>query len=204
MKIKTLLYGLVGLAFLWSVPPAAAQESGPDVWARSCGSCHRAQPPNKYDADSWRAISGHMGLYARLTADEEAAVREFLMGAARPLAAEETRGAGEPVKLASSDAAFVLVGDPPEGSQVYARNCQACHGKEGKGDGPAAVALTPRPTNLADAKLIGKLSDDELMDILRNGKGTMPGFGKRLTDEELQALVSYVRGFSSGSGKEGS
>lgn len=193
MNGKMLFYALVSLAILVDVSPAAAQESGADIWARTCGSCHRQQPPSKYDADSWRAIMGHMALNARLTSAEEAAVREFLMGAARPLAAEKSP-MREPVRVASNDPAFwpSAVAEPG-GAELYRQNCQACHGSEGKGDGPAAAALTPRPTDLTDPQVMGKLSDDELFAILKDGKGAMPGFGKRLSDDEIRALVAYVR-----------
>ncbi len=192
MKGKALLFGLLSLALVASAAPARAQESGAEIWARVCGRCHRAQPPNKYDADSWHAIVGHMALNARLTSDEEAAVQEFLMGAARPLA-EAEQPAGEPVQVASNDPAFVPVPAAKSGAELFRENCQACHGPQGKGDGPAAAALTPRPKNLTDPELIGKLTDDELFAILKNGKGAMPGFGRRLSDEDIRTLVRYVR-----------
>jgi mono/diheme cytochrome c family protein len=35
-----------------------------------------------------------------------------------------------------------------EGRAFYAANCTACHGQTGRGDGPMAANLTPKPTNL--------------------------------------------------------
>jgi len=37
---------------------------------------------------------------------------------------------------------------PPAGELLYRRYCAACHGVEGRGDGPASAALSPRPTDL--------------------------------------------------------
>ena len=37
---------------------------------------------------------------------------------------------------------------PLDGRELYLRYCAACHGVSGKGDGPAATALRPRPANL--------------------------------------------------------
>ena len=37
---------------------------------------------------------------------------------------------------------------PPAGELFYRRYCAACHGVEGRGDGPASAALSPRPTDL--------------------------------------------------------
>lgn len=196
MKSKAVLYGLVGLAVIVASSPARAQESGADVWARSCGRCHRLQPPNKYDADSWRAIMGHMALNARLTSEEEEAVRDFLMGAARPLSMETEPQKSEPVRLASSDPTFVPISQGESGADLYGKHCAACHGKQGKGNGPAAVALTPRPSDLTDAERMAQLSDEELLEIIAKGKRAMPGFSAILKPEELAAVAAYVRNLS--------
>ena len=34
------------------------------------------------------------------------------------------------------------------GKEMFAAYCAACHGKDGKGDGPVAIALKARPTDL--------------------------------------------------------
>lgn len=190
------LCGLTGLAVLVSAPRASAQESGAEVWARACGRCHRAQPPNKYDADTWHAIVGHMALNARLTSDEEDAVREFLMGAARRVTMEPAQEPTEPARLASADPTFIPVGAPSNGADLFAKQCAPCHGSEGKGDGPAAVALTPRPPDLTDPERMGKLTDEQLLELLSKGKGAMPGFAALLSPEELAAVLEYVRSLS--------
>ena len=51
------------------------------------------------------------------------------------------------------------------GAEVFARNCAGCHGQDGSGDGPAAVALTPAPRNLTTAQF----SDRSLSESLWNG-----------------------------------
>jgi mono/diheme cytochrome c family protein len=35
-----------------------------------------------------------------------------------------------------------------EGAEMFRGYCAACHGRSGKGDGPAAMSLTTRPTDL--------------------------------------------------------
>ncbi|MFQ5890318.1 MAG: c-type cytochrome [Gemmatimonadota bacterium] len=192
-KSTAALGALAGLAVLGSVSPATAQESGAQVWGRACGRCHRAQPPNKYDADAWHAIMGHMALNARLTSEEEAAVREFLMGAARRLTQEPSLEPVEVPLLASAEIGFLPAADS---AGIYEKQCSACHGSEGKGDGPAAAALTPHPTDLTDTERIGALRDEELLEVLKNGKGAMPGFARLLTEEELKAVLGYVRRLS--------
>ncbi|MFQ5680046.1 MAG: c-type cytochrome [Gemmatimonadota bacterium] len=191
---------LAALATLGGFAPAAGQESGAQVWGRACGRCHRAQPPNKYSADEWKAVVGHMALNARLTTAEEKAVREFLVGAARPIAVRVTPETSEGPRVTATEAGMaVLDADAVKeeiGENLFKRQCVACHGAKGKGDGPAAAALTPRPTNLTDAKLMSKLTDEELAAIISGGKGSMPAFSKLLTSEQLDAVVRYVRSLS--------
>lgn len=83
--------------------------------------------------------------------------------------------------------------DPAE---IFKRQCVACHGKKGEGDGPAAAAMNPRPADLTDPERIGDRTDDELVDVLTNGKGAMPSFGSLLDSEEIKAMVGYIRELS--------
>jgi mono/diheme cytochrome c family protein len=50
--------------------------------------------------------------------------------------------AAEPQPPALTDAAV------SEGQRVFVRHCNACHGVDGRGDGPAASALQPPPADL--------------------------------------------------------
>jgi mono/diheme cytochrome c family protein len=43
-------------------------------------------------------------------------------------------------------------GDAAKGKVSFENTCVACHGPQGKGDGPAAAALDPKPKNLSDAE----------------------------------------------------
>jgi mono/diheme cytochrome c family protein len=94
-----------------------------------------------------------------------------------------------------------------EAKTLYARDCAACHGTEGKGDGPAGRRLRglqtmdpamPRgPADFTDARRMLNASDAVLQGkILRGGMGTgMPEFGSLYTDAEIQAMVQYLRTF---------
>lgn len=83
-----------------------------------------------------------------------------------------------------------------EPAELFQRQCVACHGKKGRGDGPAAIALTPRPKDLTDKETMDQLSDEELLEVLTKGRGAMPGFGAILTPDELRAMAEYVRQLS--------
>jgi mono/diheme cytochrome c family protein len=88
--------------------------------------------------------------------------------------------------------------EPRTGSEIYVERCAACHGNGGAGDGPAAAALEPRPRNFKDASFWTNRSDDQLRQIVRDGKpGTlMSPFKDVLSPSEIDAVVAYVRGFA--------
>jgi mono/diheme cytochrome c family protein len=88
------------------------------------------------------------------------------------------------------------------GAKIYRAQCTICHGAKGKGDGPAAAGLKPRPSDLSDAVLMAKLSDDSLVKVLTGGRKAMPGFGKILKPEDVRRVAAFVRclGKSEGAG----
>ena len=59
-----------------------------------------------------------------------------------------------------------------QGSAIFHDHCAVCHGERGRGDGPVAGALTPRPTNLASlTKRTGTFPAAHITAVL---KGTEP------------------------------
>jgi mono/diheme cytochrome c family protein len=89
--------------------------------------------------------------------------------------------------------------DPPgnaEGGEgVYRTNCLNCHGANGRGDGPVADSLTPRPADLT-TEMVQKKSEKELFTIIRDGKpGTsMPSWKGELSDQHMQDVLAFLRG----------
>jgi len=90
---------------------------------------------------------------------------------------------------------------------LFARDCAACHGPEGKGDGPAGAellglakmdpAMPLGPGNFTDAGKMLAASDLLLQGkLLRGGMGTgMPEFGSLYSDSEQWAMIAYLRTF---------
>lgn len=74
------------------------------------------------------------------------------------------------------------------GKMVYLTRCVGCHGVDGVG----IVGPDIRP-----GKVLEKYASAEAMEALvRDGIGEMPEFGSKLRDEEVAAVVAYVRGGS--------
>jgi mono/diheme cytochrome c family protein len=196
-------WAVAALAVAVLVAPATAQQkpSGAKVWSSNCGRCHRVRAVDAYDARQWETVVTHMALSARLTADETQAVREFLVGSARarqnaqdapaPAAADGPAGATVKQGLFLEPAARCC--DPKVGGPIFKAQCAACHGQGGKGDGPAATALNPRPPDLRAAGRIAALPDDSLVQIITGGRRGMPAYGKTLTADQIQEVVAFMR-----------
>jgi mono/diheme cytochrome c family protein len=87
---------------------------------------------------------------------------------------------------------------PPERA-LYVRYCAACHGADGRGDGPNASHLPVRPTVHADAAALSGRPDDVLFDGIFAGGAIlgksprMPPWGETLSRSEIRNLVSELR-----------
>jgi high-affinity iron transporter len=83
------------------------------------------------------------------------------------------------------------------GRRLYAEACASCHGDSGRGDGPAAAALDPRPSDFADRGRMLALSPLALFHTISFGiEGTaMAGFGDRFAEADRYALALYVGAF---------
>lgn len=76
----------------------------------------------------------------------------------------------------------------------YAKNCAACHGQTGDGDGIVSTLTAESPVAFSDSNyLFGRRGDVLYAKIRRGGMGTdMPNFGTLITPEETWALVDYL------------
>jgi len=69
---------------------------------------------------------------------------------------------------------------PASGSEMYKAYCAACHGTDGKGNGPAASALKIAPTDLTSLSKNsgGKFPDAKVVSTIR-GEADIPAHGSR-------------------------
>lgn len=93
----------------------------------------------------------------------------------------------------------------PRGQSVYDAHCVECHGASGKGDGPAAAYLVPRPRDFTSGKYkirtteTGTVpSDEDLIATVRRGLyGTaMPAWDRILSDGDISDVVQYLKTMS--------
>ncbi len=79
-----------------------------------------------------------------------------------------------------------------EGKQLYTANCAPCHGSKGRGDGPAAAALNPKPADHS-SDIVQKETDGSLFWKISEGHNPMPEYKLALTDNQRWELVNYIR-----------
>jgi cytochrome c6 len=86
--------------------------------------------------------------------------------------------------------AFALSTCFADAAADYKAKCATCHGPDGKGD--TAMGKTMKVKDLGSAE-VQKQSDADLTTIIEKGKKPMPGYEGKLTKEQIDSLVKYVR-----------
>ena len=76
------------------------------------------------------------------------------------------------------------------GKSLYSAKCQICHGANGKGDGPAAAALNPRPADFTNPAFWQNNAEEKIKRTVTSGKGAMPAFD--LKGDEIKAVADYM------------
>jgi mono/diheme cytochrome c family protein len=90
-----------------------------------------------------------------------------------------------------------LSGRAADAKTNWDNNCAQCHGKDGRADTKMGKTLSAK--DLTDPKVQAAFTDAKATQSIKegvkqNGKTTMKAFGGKLTDDEIKALVTYVRG----------
>ena len=78
--------------------------------------------------------------------------------------------------------------------QLFGRFCASCHGRDGQANTPRARYSHAR--NLADSEWQNEVSDERIFNSIMNGRnvrGNMPAFNKKISEQEADSLVTYVR-----------
>jgi cytochrome c6 len=76
-----------------------------------------------------------------------------------------------------------------DAAATYKAKCQACHGPDGKASA-VGQKLGAKDFNSPE---VAKMTDGELFDITKKGKGKMPGYDGKLTDDQIKSLIKYIR-----------
>jgi mono/diheme cytochrome c family protein len=94
-------------------------------------------------------------------------------------------------------AAMLVSASAADVKEIWAKDCAKCHGPDGKGDTKMGKKLEIK--DFTDAKYQASLKDDAMLkaikDGVKDGEKTRMKAAEGLSDEEMKALVTYVRAF---------
>ena len=81
-----------------------------------------------------------------------------------------------------------------KGKEEFDSTCFPCHGREGKGDGPAAAAMGIKPVDHTDPVRGAEITDGERFLIMKHGipETAMQPFGAALSDDQVWRILAYV------------
>ena len=109
--------------------------------------------------------------------------------------AKAQKGYAEVLKFGKSPVAGDLEATKA-GAELFATNCASCHGLTGLGDGPAGMALNPKPRNMTITSEYkfgrGELGIFRTVKYGVDGTGMAPWEG-RMTDDECWKVTNFVR-----------
>jgi cytochrome c6 len=89
--------------------------------------------------------------------------------------------------------AFVLTASvfaADSGADVFKTKCASCHGATGAGD--TAMGKSMKLKDLGSAEVQSQ-TDADLTNVISKGKKPMPGYEGKLTNDQIQDLVKYIR-----------
>ncbi len=73
----------------------------------------------------------------------------------------------------------------------WSQHCASCHGKDGSGN--TMMGKKSGAKDYRDAKVQAEFTDAQATQLIKEGKDKMKPFKGKLSDDEIKALVAYVR-----------
>jgi cytochrome c6 len=86
-------------------------------------------------------------------------------------------------------AAAVPTAAADDAAALYKSKCQVCHGADGKG----TAAGQKMGAKDFQSPEVAKQSDADLVKVTKEGKGKMPKYEGKLTDDQINGLIKYIR-----------
>ncbi|HVS83719.1 MAG TPA: cytochrome c [Pyrinomonadaceae bacterium] len=77
---------------------------------------------------------------------------------------------------------------------TFESKCAECHGKDGRARTFKSKHFV-HARDLTNAQWQAEVTDERLFNSITKGKGKMPAYGKKLPEDQIDALVRYVRQF---------
>jgi mono/diheme cytochrome c family protein len=175
----TLTFDEVELLASYVEDPASVAE-GPELFAQNCSACHGTQVPSTGSVEQTVAVISTGGSHTTMPVWGEV-LTDAQIDALVAFVIESSQGAAS-------------------GQQIFADNCAACHGLLGEGGvNPARPGDIIAP--ISSAEYLRTRDDATLYSVISQGQpdfGMSPfgvAFGGPLSDEQVRAVVGYIRGW---------
>jgi cytochrome c553 len=94
--------------------------------------------------------------------------------------------------LSSTVSPIRAIPEHDDASSLYDKKCADCHGKDGRARSFRGKHTHAR--DLTDAQWQEQVTDERIYNSISNGKGKMPAFSKKLSEADMNSLVTFVRG----------
>lgn len=80
--------------------------------------------------------------------------------------------------------------DAGKGHEIFEQQCVGCHGSDGR-----AQTDMGKKVQAADltSGAVQQQSDSQLEKVIKGGKKKMPSFDQKLSDDEVRAVIAYIR-----------
>ncbi len=125
------------------------------------------------------------------------------VGHAHPIVPDDYRSAHVPASVWTDPTMMA------RGREIYQTRCAVCHGAQGDGRGPAAVALPLKPPDLREPSMINvmrgsywfwRVSEGGQVEPFRSRGSAMPAWKTVLSVEDRWAVIAYQHAFSGHAG----
>jgi cytochrome c oxidase cbb3-type subunit 3 len=80
------------------------------------------------------------------------------------------------------------------GRQLWQQNCAFCHAADGTGENWIGSFLEPKPRNLTEANFMSGMTEELLLERIREGirNTSMPAWKNVLSEEQMRQIISYI------------
>lgn len=77
-----------------------------------------------------------------------------------------------------------------DSASLFKSKCALCHAEDGSGNSPSGKALKAKDLRSPEVQT---KSDSEMSEVISGGRNKMPSFSQKLTPDQIQHLVAYIR-----------
>jgi mono/diheme cytochrome c family protein len=102
------------------------------------------------------------------------------------------KGASGNANTTEAKKVSITAADRKEAHEMFNTRCAACHGQFGRGDGPGAAGLNPKPRNYADAAWQKTVTDEEIEKAIVYGGAAIGKSPQMVANPDLQAKPGVV------------